>query len=387
MKHSAPHRVPGTAKQQSLQMASQTASYVVVALCLLVLVARHAEAKQPRLVPAIFVFGDSTVDVGNNNFLGGTRKEGKANFPQYGVDFPTTKPTGRFSNGFNTADLLAQLLGFPLSPPAYLSLNRRTVRSQMFKGLNFASAGSGLGDHTGRSVVGEVITMTQQVESFATVVKHMHQSSGSRRTASLLSKSIFFISTGSNDVFEYSFSRSNDRKFLAGLVAAYKDYLKALYHLGARKFSIVSIPPLGCTPLQRLRRLEQMGTQGCFDPLNDLSLGSYPLLAAMMEELAHELPGMAYSLGDAFAMVSFVFANPHTPDWSFTELEAACCGEGPFGASGCNQTVPLCGNRDSYLFWDANHPTQAVSTIAAETLFAGNHTFVKPVNVLQLTKL
>lgn len=59
-----------------------------------------------------------------------------------------------------------------------------------------------------------------------------------------------------------------------------------------------------------------MGTQGCFDPLNDLSLGSYPLLAAMMEELAHELPGMAYSLGDAFAMVSFVFANPQTPDWS-----------------------------------------------------------------------
>uniref|UniRef100_A0A453P8X9 GDSL esterase/lipase n=1 Tax=Aegilops tauschii subsp. strangulata TaxID=200361 RepID=A0A453P8X9_AEGTS len=351
-------------------MANQTASYVLLALCLLVLVARHAEGRQPRLVPAIFVFGDSTVDVGNNNFLGGTRKEGRANFPQYGVDFPTSKPTGRFSNGFNTADRLG-----------------RTVRSQMFKGLNFASAGSGLGDHTGRSVVGEVIPMTQQVESFATVVKHMYQSSGSRRTASLLSKSIFFISTGSNDMFEYSFSRSNDRKFLASLVAAYKDYLKALYHLGARKFSIVSIPPLGCTPSQRLRRLEQMGTQGCFGPLNDLSLRSYPLLAAMMEELAHELPGMAYSLGDAFTMVSFVFANPQTPDWSFTELEAACCGEGPFGASGCNQTVPLCGNRDSYLFWDANHPTQAVSTIAAETLFAGNPTFVNPINVLQLTKL
>jgi hypothetical protein len=57
-------------------------------------------------VPAVFVFGDSTVDVGNNNFLGGTRKEGKANFPQYGVDFPTSMPTGRFSNGFNTADQL-----------------------------------------------------------------------------------------------------------------------------------------------------------------------------------------------------------------------------------------------------------------------------------------
>lgn len=68
--------------------------------------------------------------------------------------------------------------------------------------------------------------MTLQVESFARVVEHMYQSSGSRRTASLLSKSIFFISTGSNDMFEYSFNRTNDRKFLLGLVAAYKYYLK-----------------------------------------------------------------------------------------------------------------------------------------------------------------
>ncbi|KAM0865658.1 hypothetical protein ACQ4PT_043127 [Festuca glaucescens] len=421
-------------------MANQTASYLLVALCLLVLVAKHAEARPPRLVPAVFVFGDSTVDVGNNNFLGGTRKEGKANFPQYGVDFPTSKPTGRFSNGFNTADQLAQLLGFPMSPPAYLSLSRPLKSHQFSKGVNFASGGSGLGEHTGRLIVktlfnhmtrrsrsssaglidlnfimckqaGEVIPMSLQLEYFATVVEHMYKSAGSRRTASFLSKSIFFISTGSNDIFEYSFSRSNDRQFLLGLVASYKYYLKvprvsrpvkpsdktetdpasfipqSLYRLGARKFSIVSIPPLGCTPSQRLRRLQQMGTQGCFDPLNDLSLRSYPMLAAMVEELAHELPGMAYSLGDAFTMVSFVFANPQTKDWNFTELVAACCGEGPFGASGCNQTVPLCGNRNDHLFWDGNHPTQAVSAIAAQTLFVGNGTFVSPINVLQLVQL
>jgi len=369
-------------------MANQSASHVLVALCLLVLVlvAKHAEARPHRLVPAIFVFGDSTVDVGNNNFLG-TRKEGRANFPQYGVDFPTSKATGRFSNGFNTADQLAQLLGFPMSPPAFLSLTGRTIRSQMFKGINFASGGSGLGDHTGRLVAGEVIPMSLQLEYFATVVEHMYKSSGSRRTANFLSKSIFFISTGSNDMFEYSSSRGNDTEFLLGLVASYKYHLNALYRMGARKFSIVSIPPLGCTPSQRLRRLAQMGTQGCFDPLNDLSLRSYPMVAAMLRELSDELPGMAYSLGDAFTMVSFVFANPQTKDWSFTHLETACCGTGPFGASGCNQTVPVCGNRNNHLFWDANHPTQAVSAIAAQTLFVGNRTFVNPINVMELVLL
>jgi len=61
----------------------------------------------------------------------------------------------------------------------------------------------------------------------------------------------------------------------------------------------------------------------------------------------------------------------------FTELEAACCGGGPYGAAfACNETAPVCANRDDYLFWDANHPSQAVSAIAAQTIFAGNQTFV-----------
>jgi hypothetical protein len=87
-------------------MAKRTASSVLVALCLLVLVATDAEARHPRLVPAAFVFGDSTVDVGNNNNLNVTAAA-RANYPHYGIDFPgSPKPTGRFSNGFNTADLL-----------------------------------------------------------------------------------------------------------------------------------------------------------------------------------------------------------------------------------------------------------------------------------------
>lgn len=81
-------------------------SVLVAMVCLLVLVATDAEAsRHSRLVPAAFVFGDSTVDVGNNNCLNVTAAA-RANYPQYGIDFPGSKPTGRFSNGFNTADLL-----------------------------------------------------------------------------------------------------------------------------------------------------------------------------------------------------------------------------------------------------------------------------------------
>lgn len=63
---------------------------------------------EAQKVPAVYVFGDSLVDVGNNNYLNGTFA--KAIFPYYGIDFPTNKPAGRFSNGKNAADLIGKLL-------------------------------------------------------------------------------------------------------------------------------------------------------------------------------------------------------------------------------------------------------------------------------------
>ncbi|KAF2306322.1 hypothetical protein GH714_016430 [Hevea brasiliensis] len=52
----------------------------------------------------IFIFGDSTVDVGTNNILNGSAA--LANFLYNGIDFPHSIPTGSFSNGFNIADQL-----------------------------------------------------------------------------------------------------------------------------------------------------------------------------------------------------------------------------------------------------------------------------------------
>lgn len=53
---------------------------------------------------AFFVFGDSLVDSGNNNYLPTTAR---ADSPPYGVDYPTHRPTGRFSNGLNLPDLIS----------------------------------------------------------------------------------------------------------------------------------------------------------------------------------------------------------------------------------------------------------------------------------------
>ena len=62
------------------------------------LVISPAAAEEVPLVPAVYVFGDSTMDVGNNKFLGNFTPS----FP-YGVDLPLgIEP--RFSNGYNMAD-------------------------------------------------------------------------------------------------------------------------------------------------------------------------------------------------------------------------------------------------------------------------------------------
>jgi len=55
-------------------------------------------------VPAVFVFGDSILDTGNNNYI---RTVAKCDFRPYGKDFGKgNQPTGRFSNGLIPSDFI-----------------------------------------------------------------------------------------------------------------------------------------------------------------------------------------------------------------------------------------------------------------------------------------
>lgn len=66
-----------------------------------------AEAGRRReMVPAMFIFGDSLIDNGNNNNL---PSFAKANYYPYGIDF-NGGPTGRFSNGYTMVDEIGNLI-------------------------------------------------------------------------------------------------------------------------------------------------------------------------------------------------------------------------------------------------------------------------------------
>ncbi|XP_073101401.1 GDSL esterase/lipase At4g16230 [Elaeis guineensis] len=337
----------------------------VISMIVLVLVAVDAS------VPAVFIFGDSTADVGNNNFLPASKA--KANFPPYGIDFVQSRATGRFSNGLNSADFLAKMMGFKRSPPPFLSLTNNTLLKHARRGINFASGGSGILDTTG-SIYGQTVR--------ANLTAHM----GTTATEKLLEKSIFLISTGSNDILDYftpngSVNRPPMTAFLSTLSITYKGHLRQLYNLGARKIGVISIPPIGCCPSQRSLN----DTGGCLEVLNESARAFYIATVAIMKDLSGELKGLKYSLGNAYEMVINFFRN--ALKFGFTELKSACCGAGKFnGESPCLPFSSPCSAREKHLFWDLFHPTQNASKIAAQTLFSGSHEFVTPINFGQLAE-
>jgi hypothetical protein len=76
----------------------------LLAAALAVVVGLLLLARPSECARAFFVFGDSLVDNGNNNYLMTTAR---ADSPPYGIDFPTHRATGRFSNGKNIPDIIS----------------------------------------------------------------------------------------------------------------------------------------------------------------------------------------------------------------------------------------------------------------------------------------
>lgn len=106
-------------------------------------------------VPAIIVFGDSSVDTGNNNFI---PTIARSNFWPYGLDYDDGLPTGRFSNGRLATDFISEAFGLPPSIPAYLDTNCSIDR--LATGVSFASAATGLDNATAGVLVSIITSWT-----------------------------------------------------------------------------------------------------------------------------------------------------------------------------------------------------------------------------------
>lgn len=107
----------------------------------------HILISEAKNVPAVIVFGDSSVDSGNNNHIATVLK---SNFRPYGRDFDGGRPTGRFSNGRVPPDFIAEAFGVKRYIPAYL--DPAYTIEDFATGVCFASAGTGY-DHATSAVL------------------------------------------------------------------------------------------------------------------------------------------------------------------------------------------------------------------------------------------
>ncbi|KAL8256539.1 hypothetical protein R6Q59_031606 [Mikania micrantha] len=333
----------------------------------------------------MYIFGDSLVDVGNNNYM--PASFAKANNPHNGIDFPSGKPTGRFSNGKNAADFLAEKVGLP-SPSPYLSLvsnsNELSDISDLVTGVSFASGGAGIFNGSDE-IFGQSIPLTKQVGYYSIVHDKLVQHMGSDKAQAHLSKSLFFVVIGSNDLLDY-FNKNpraskdyTPEEYVDLMVSTLKGLYQRLYELGARKFVVSGVSMIGCCPAQR----RQNATSECNVEANYWSINYNDGLRSLLRGLKRESSDIHYSYFDTYRVMDSIIQDPEF--YGITEIKAACCGRGKLKADGkCTIFSTYCSNRKNHLFWDLYHPTEHTSSIFANMIYSGPQPVTDPMNVEQL---
>ncbi|KAE8780050.1 GDSL esterase/lipase [Hordeum vulgare] len=321
-------------------------------------------------VTALIVFGDSTVDAGNNNAL---PTAVRSNFPPYGRDFPGGRATGRFCNGRVATDFYSEAFGLRPFVPAYLD-PAYGIRD-FAVGVCFASAGSGLDVAT--AGVFSVIPLSKQVDYFRDYKARLAEHLGAMEARAVVADAVFAISIGTNDFIENYFALTTTR-FLEFTVDDYTDFLIGLarsflvelYGLGARKIGFTGLGAMGCLPIERGRRVML-----CIEEYNGVARSFNTKLGAMVDELAaSNLPGAQLRVAEVYDFFTGILQNPSS--YGFVKASRGCCGTGLYEMGyTCSEwdAALTCVDASRYVFWDAVHPTERANRIVAEYLM--NTTF------------
>uniref|UniRef100_A0A8I6WW81 GDSL esterase/lipase n=2 Tax=Hordeum vulgare subsp. vulgare TaxID=112509 RepID=A0A8I6WW81_HORVV len=356
-----------------------------LAVVVAVVGAAAATAVAEPQVPCYFVFGDSLVDNGNNN---GIVSLARANYPPYGVDF-AGGPTGRFSNGLTTVDVISQLLGFDDFIPPFAG----ATSDQLLTGVNFASAAAGIREETGQQLGGR-ISFSGQVQNYQSAVEQLVSIMGDEgAAANRLSQCIFTVGMGSNDYLNNYFmpafydtgSRYTPTQYADDLAARYTQLLRALYSYGARKVALIGVGQVGCSP----NELATQSANGvaCVDRINVAVRMFNQRLVGMVDQFNRLLPGAHFTYINIDGIFSDILRAPGGHGLRVTNR--GCCGVGRNnGQVTCLPFQTPCPNRNEYLFWDAFHPTEAANVLVGQRAYAARlASDVHPVDISTLAHL
>ncbi|CAH8262425.1 unnamed protein product [Arabidopsis lyrata] len=315
-----------------------------------------AEAALGQRVPCYFIFGDSVFDNGNNNVL---NTSAKVNYSPYGNDF-ARGPTGRFSNGRNIPDIIAEQMRFSDYIPPFTGASAE----QAHTGINYASGGGGIREETSQHLGGR-ISFKRQIKNHRSMIMT------AKVPEEKLNKCLYTINIGSNDYLNNYFMPApymTNKKFsfdeyADSLIRSYRSHLKSLYVLGARKVAVFGVSKLGCTPRMIA---SHGGGNGCAAEVNKA-----------VEPFNKNLKALVYEFNRNFADAKFTFVDifsGQTPFaffmLGFRVTNKSCCTVKP-GEELCATNEPVCPARRWYVYWDNVHSTEAANMVVAKAAFTG----------------
>ncbi|BFG14918.1 hypothetical protein CerSpe_011940 [Prunus speciosa] len=348
--------------------------FQILVVCFLLLVSCSAN----KSVPAFFTFGDSLVDVGNNNYL---QTLAKANYFPFGIDFGN-KPTGRFTNGRTTFDILQQELGVAHFTPPYLAPT--AVGDVLIQGVNYASSGSGILNSTG-FMFGDRINFDTQISYHGRTVRAIMSRIGIPAAQKLLRRAIYGVATGSNDIMiKETAPAMSEEAYLDFMISRLKLALTTLYNLNARKIIVANAGPCGCIPFEK--DIHPLPKGSCLRLINRLAHTFNDKLKGMLAELNKDLQGAKFIYVDIYRMLLDLTQN--YVSYGFENATSACCSFA--GSRGglvpCNPLSKICPDRSKYIFWDPYHLTDAANVIAARHMMDGGLNYMSPMNFRQLVQ-
>ncbi|KAL4279493.1 hypothetical protein GQ457_03G036550 [Hibiscus cannabinus] len=308
-------------------------------------------------VTCVVVFGDSSVDPGNNNNIATPMK---GNFLPYGKDFFRGRPTGRFTNGRLATDFIAEALGYTKAIRPFLHKSLRPV--DILHGVSFASAASGYDELTAN--LSNVLPVSKQLEYFREYKMRLRQLVGAGKAENIIRNAVAVLSMGTNDFLQNYFlepirpKQYTLEEYQNYLASCMSDDVKTMHSLGITRLVVVGVPALGCMPLVKTL----MNQETCVEKYNNFS-SSFNTKLNVKLDIARKTLGMKIGYVDAYGIFQDAVNNPKKH--GLIETAKGCCGTGTVEYGDTCKGMSTCGDASKYVFWDAVHPTERMYEIIA----------------------
>ncbi|TVU23219.1 hypothetical protein EJB05_30186, partial [Eragrostis curvula] len=267
------------------------------------------------------------------------------------------------------ADGTTKAFGFEMSPPASESLPKPSpTKMEGFTGFNYATGDAGIRNFTNGDITNPLF---YQIGFFESTRSQLKTLLGGRKPLNyFLSKSLFVVGIGTMDLFPdynpYWDNPENDNQTeVQHLISLYGEALTKLHAMGARKFGIINMGPVGCSPI--VMRVTH-GQDPCNTGMNNLAQEFNRALAPLLSDLRSKLRGFRYSLADFYGFTNATFANPSASGFTNT---MGMCWQG-YGTP--------CSNRTEFWYWDIyGYMTEHAANLTAAAFYGGRK-FTTPFN-------